>query len=424
MRKWIGLACLSCLVAGLSAQEIEVKTRDYSQEESVFAPYVSGIRVGTRGDTIVISWTDSPDLAGTCAVYRSSEPITAASFDAAVKAGTVAYGTERFEDKPGAPGDYYYAILIQNAADSSPYRVFVPFRNTTAVAMTPDIPEAPKIVQPTVPSTVNSISATVESDAVVIKLSVPRLGHRLILYRGAEPIKDSSGILSASIVTMFEDSKTELKDYPVPGIDYYYAILDEVNLKSSDVRLVSGQNTTSTPVKIKAGTYRIGLPDVSPLSRTLPLPYLVVNTAIGSGERIGTPISMSSEIAISSETEKAIDKILAGISLEAAPVPEPSILPPEAEDPVSGEEYTLITIVRETVQTKKWSDAILQLEKFLSLYRLPDTVVRSRFYLGQAYAMTGLYRNALFSMLIAQDDYYSQSKPWIEFCLQALREKD
>ncbi len=422
MRSWICIASILLLTLGLFGQEIEVQTRDYSAEEGIFAPYVSRIRIGQRGPVVVLTWEDSEDSSGKALVYRLSEPITKESFSRSVVVGSLDSSLGKFEDSPEKPGEYYYAVLLINPS-GNPYEIFVPFKNTTAVGIEPDIPlkSAQTASEETKISQVNSISARVDADAVVIRLSVPQVGHRLILYRGAEPILDSAGILGASIVTIFEDSIQELKDYPVPGIDYYYAIIDEVQLRGGSVKLSPGENTTAQPVKIAAGTYRIGLPDVSPLSRTLPLPYLVLSSSIGSGERMGSPIRIGESALIGTETEKAIDRILGGLAVQEEFLPLPTVLDQELKDPVSGEDYTLIMIVRETIQTQKWKEAIAQIEKFLSLHRSPETEVRSRFYLGQAYAMTGMYRNALFSFLIAQDDYYAQAKPWIEFCLKALR---
>lgn len=422
MRKWTLLLCLAGLLGQAAAQEIAVPMKDYAAEDAVFAPFVSRVRVGLRQDTVVLTWIDAEDVSGSCVVYRSTEPITKESFKYATKVGIVAYGTGRFEDKPGQKGEYYYAILVLDGS-GKPYEIFIPFKNSTAVAIEPEIQEKPvkAAVEPEKPSVASSISATVDGDAVRISLVAPSRGHRLILYRGTEQIRDSAGILSASIVTIFEDSAKEVKDYPVPGIDYYYAVVDEVNLKNSEVSLKPGENATTKAVRIASGAYRVGLPDISPLSRSLPLPYLVVNDSISTGQGIGRSISIGKPAPISSLTEKAIDGILSGIKDEEESVPEVVILDSELSAPSSGEEYTLSMIVRDTIQTKKWQDAVSQIEKFLSLHRSQETEARSRLYLGQAYALSGMYRDALFSLLMAQDSNYARVKPWIEYCLKALR---
>lgn len=412
---------LAVLLAQASAQEIPVPMKNYAAEDAVFAPFVSRIRVGVRKETVVLTWIDAEGVTGACAIYRSIEPITKESFKYAQKIATVPFGTGKYEDRVVEKGEYYYAILILGPAEKL-YEVFIPFKNATAVGIEPEMTERPKTAaNPDAPSQVESLNARVDGDSVVIDLSVPSLGHRLILYRGSEPIKDSAGILAASIVSIFEDSRSQITDFPVPGIDYYYAVIDEVNLKNSDVSLKPGVNSTIRPVRIASGTYRVGLPDISPMSRSLPLPYLVVDSSIGTGERIGSSISLSTPANISSETEKAIDGILSGLKREEASVPETVILDEELLEPGSGEEYTLSMIVRETVKSRKWPEAISQLEKFLSLQRSQETEIRSRFYLGQAYAMSGMYRNALFSLLIAQDSNYARVKPWIEYCLKSLR---
>jgi hypothetical protein len=422
MRKWTLVFCLAGILGQAVAQEIAVPMKDYSAEDAVFAPFVSRVRVGLRQDTVVLTWIDAEDVSGSCVVYRSTEPITKESFKYATKVGIVAYGAGRFEDTPSEKGEYYYAVLVLDVS-GKPYEIFIPFKNSTVVAIEPEIPEKPKqlAAEPEKSGQPSSIAASVDGDSVRISLSSPARGHRLILYRGTEQIRDSAGILSASIVTIFEDSTKELKDYPVPGIDYYYAVVDEVNLKNSEVSLKPGENATTKAVRIASGAYRVGLPDVSPLSRSLPLPYLVVNNSISTGESIGQSISIGTPAPISSLTEKAIDNILSGIKEDEASLPEVVILDTELSAPSSGEDYTLAMIVRDTIQTKKWQDAVSQIEKFLSLHRSQETEARSRLYLGQAYAQTGMYRDALFSLLMAQDSNYAKVKPWIEYCLKALR---
>jgi len=64
---------------------------------------------------------------------------------------------------------------------------------------------------------------------------------------------------------------------------------------------------------------------------------------------------------------------------------------------------------------------VTQLERFLSIRRADAIVRRARLYLGQAYAMEGKYRDALFSFLVAQETYYAETREWIAFCLEEIR---
>jgi hypothetical protein len=162
MRKWTLLICLACLFAQALTQEISVPMKDYAAEESVFAPFISRVRVGLRGDTVVLTWEDAEEVAGSCVVYRSDEPVTKESFKYAVKVGSVPSGTGKFEDKPAQKGEYYYAVLVLDPAGKL-YEVFIPFKNSTAVAIEPQLKETPKAAAalPEKANRVDSISAKV-----------------------------------------------------------------------------------------------------------------------------------------------------------------------------------------------------------------------------------------------------------------------
>ncbi len=416
------LACLSVYAQG--AQD---------DAASVFAPYPTRVRVGTNEDSIVLSWIDSPDVQGDCVIYRAAEPINEDSFASAVKAGTVPYGSQRFVDREAGPGEWYYAVLSMDESGIA-YEVFLPFKNVTAVGLSS--PSSERVASASADSAdstsanadeapqafadVSGIGAKTDSDAIVVRYQVSPIGHRLVVYRSPEPLLNSLSILSASIVSIVDDTMVEVRDYPVPGIDYYYAVIDEARLRAGGILIEQGRNATSVGVRVPAGAYRIGLPEVSPLSRSLPLPYRVIESSIGSGERLGTAISIPEPSSISPAAEKAIARILDLVPREQIRRPDILILEKDAQTPASGEDYTLAVIVKDSVQKANWSGAISQIEKFLSIRRSQAVESRARFYLGQAYASNGDYREALFSFLMAQDGLYRETRDWISYCLEAL----
>lgn len=263
--------------------------------------------------------------------------------------------------------------------------------------------------------------STVDQDMTKISWTATPLGHKLIVYRGSEPIRNSSGILQASIVAIVDDTIGEVSDYPIPGIDYWYAVIDEVEIKSGKIILESGKNSTVLPVRIEAGSYRIGLPSVSPQSRSMPLPYLTGTATGATGGRQVPSIQLPREASLSSETEKAIDRLLEDIPAFSLPRPSLVILPEDRTQADTGEAYTLSIIIHESLEQGKWETAVEQLEKFLSIHRSADTELRARFYLGQAYARSGKYREALFSLLLVQDGRPEEVAPWRDWSLRQLR---
>jgi len=238
--------------------------------QGVPAPYVTRLRIGVNGDLVVLTWEDSPDATGSLRVFRSASPINAENVASASAVGTVPYGQMRFEDRPGTRNEWYYAVASLDEA-GVPYPYFLPFKNATAVGVIPessgaDLAAAENFVD------VTAISASAASDAVSVRFSAPSAGHRLVVYRSPDPIESSLAVLSASIVSIVEDSATEVMDYPVPGIGYYYAIVDEKRLREGSVDIKPGSNATTPPGKIEPGANRSGPPRRRPSPGAAPSP--------------------------------------------------------------------------------------------------------------------------------------------------------
>jgi tetratricopeptide (TPR) repeat protein len=414
MRRTTIVALSLCLAATLAAQE--------TADQGVFTPYVSRIRVGVNQESVVLTWEDSVDATGSCVVYRSKEPISSSSFSGAEKLATVPYGVQRYVDSPpSSDAEWYYAVLALDAT-SVAYEIFIPFKNSTAIGVATEPKATSATASPDERFTlVGSLSAKIDNDAVILSYKAESLGHRLVIYRGSAPIAAAANVLNASIVSIVDDTVTEVRDYPVPGIDYYYAVIDENTLRRGGVDVRPGENSTKSSVRIEAGVYRIGLPAVSPLSRAVPLPGRIYDSAIGTGERLGSALNVPEPRQIASQAEKAIDRILKSIPSYPKAVPAVTILDHEGQNPGTGEDYTLAGIVRETIQKKDWPEAISQLEKFLSIHRSQETEMRARFYLGEAYAANKDFQDALFSLLVAQDSYYRLTREWIDYCLAELK---
>jgi TolA-binding protein len=81
----------------------------------------------------------------------------------------------------------------------------------------------------------------------------------------------------------------------------------------------------------------------------------------------------------------------------------------------------LSLIVSSRLVNRDWAGAADQLRKYLSLNRTQKAISRARFYLGQALANMGLYKDAFFEFLSARPSYTIETKPWIEYLLTALR---
>lgn len=98
-----------------------------------------------------------------------------------------------------------------------------------------------------------------------------------------------------------------------------------------------------------------------------------------------------------------------------------TILPEERKSPSGGEDYALALIAREKLLPGDAAGAAEQLRKYLSLNRGPRAAARARYYLGEALAVEGAYREAFFEFLRARELFAAETAPWIDYLIAVLR---
>jgi len=414
-------------------QAAAVSVPDRSGSEAVFAPFPSRLIAEATDGGIGLSWKDSPDTAGAYAVYRSKVAIAAADLDSATRLATVPRGVQQYLDKPGDSGRYFYLVLAL-APDGTPYKVVIPARNETLVPVAAQPPAAQAAVpaqaatpavQPAAapkPPEVDALSATVKGDAVILSYKPASAGMNLVAYRGTAPLTEPTDLLDATLIASFADKNGTFTDYPVPGIDYWYAVLGENDLKAGSIVLSSGHDVTSQSVRVAGSASEAGFAAAIPKPRMTPLPSLVLTRAPEEGAAALPPmLSPPPRAALDPETEKAIAFLLASQPQSEPKMPTLAILPEERTSPSGGEEYTLSLIVSGKVAAGDWKASIDELRSYLSLNRGPAVTARAHFYLGEALTRAGAYRDAFFELLTARQSYLVETKPWIDFVLYRLR---
>lgn len=347
----------------------------------------------------------------------AAPPAAQAAAPAAPAAAPAAQTATPASPRPSAPT----AAPQPAAAPQVPPAVAAPAKpaaKPTAAASAPVVQPAAQ-ASPAPSGGIQSITAQAKADSIVVSYA-GGAGLRLVLYRGSAPILQSTDLLDASVVATFVDKEGSFVDYPVPGINYWYAILLEDELRAGRIELAKGRNATIASARVALTKSNEALAESSPNARTVPLPSFLLDAATGVPVP-AAPSELPARKSLSTESEKALVGILALAPPVKRPLPSLKVLSEELAPPSGGEDYALSLIVTQKLIRGDWASSVDQLRKYLSLNRSEKATVRARFYLGQALAFSGEYRDAFFEFLSARSQYPRESSPWIEYVLAALR---
>ncbi len=389
-----------------------------AQTGGIFSPFPSSLRVEAKGNSIQLTWRDSPDVFESYEIYRYSEEITEENFPLASLVGQVPPGTSTFTDYPGDEKTYFYAVLLRNP-DGGLYDLLIPFRNKTVVGAA-----ATQIkTEEEVAAEITEIHSTVAGDSIKVSYNADRADRALLVYRHTDPIASVEDLLSASRIAVVQSDTTSYTDYPIPGIQYYYGVFDSKLLQTGTFKFVPGENITTSPAKIAATAERPGLaaPEIS--LRSPPLPNLIIQKGIESGKPLTASLSLISPSTreISAATKEAINSLLTSLPEAEISKPVPEVLPQHINGGLEGAAYTLGLILKEQFLKGEYVAAAESLQNFLSIRRTDEIETAARYYYGQALYMNSEYNKAFYEFLIAEEQYYPESQIWIERIYQHLR---
>jgi hypothetical protein len=370
------------------------------------APIVSNLNAEVSGNSVTLTWTQAPDLAGDSAVLRSDKPITAANFGEAEKIATVPATQTTYTDSIEGGKTYYYAILSLDERGAY-YDFFVPASNSLLVAVSADKGETVDQV-----ARYSTFGAVTRDDSVIVSWEGGIRGKNVLIYRSTSPFIGLSSLVQAVLVAGFVDEGAPFIDYPVPGVPYHYAIIDEASVRSGTVSFADGLNTNASPVEVPARYLTFKKPLLASL-RPMPLPWLNPDRSVQAEPRRFTPV-----------TERNVDALAARAATGTTTAKAPFVFRSEREAVSGGEEFALKKIVEAGYGSKDWKGTIESLERFLAIRRGLDTTARTRFYIGEAAFFAGNADRALKEFLLARDRYYTQSNEWIQYVLESLLVKD
>ncbi len=420
------LLCVCAVLASAApaaAQQAAPAPQPAASRNSGDSPtlFVTRLRAEPVGYQVKLTWVDSPDLKGTCVVYRSGEEITSQTLARATVIGSVDTGVGFYIDTPPDRSGWYYAVLIRETSGVL-HSLLVQFRNKTS---------APVAAQTSAPeeqlaAVITGIRAapTEPGDVIEVSFAASNPSRDLLLFWGPNAFSRSEDLLKATRTTPMDPGTTRYALAVLPGVDYWFAVLDAGLFKLGQAPLVKGANATAYPVQLPV-TASHGLPGIATASsRGIPLPSLTIDRGVQTGQQIPqTNIpDLPAPRAISDATKKSIAALQQLLTPSAPKALHPEVLPSDATPTPGGELARLLEIVQGPFLGGDLPTARDKLTDFLSLPRKPELNARARFYLGQIDYFQGNARDALLEFLTAQDFYYEECATWIHACYASLEE--
>jgi hypothetical protein len=390
-------------------------------EEAAFVPFISDLEAEAKNNLIRLTWKDSPEAKGPVYIYRSGTPFDTArpGFGKPMPV-EVPYGVEYYIDEAESTGTIYYFAAASDETGRR-YDILLPAGNSVSVDI-PDLPfvETPFLSEKPKPAGLHggiyALETEVLGEGVVISFLANYPGRNMVLYRSVQPIARTIDLLSAVIVQ--SGLFSPVTDYPVPGIQYYYAVIFEDELARGSVGIYPGYNATLRPVEVKSGSGRAGLPGVKAEIRPMPLPLMSLNYAVpeleGLAETPAEPVPLSPAARQALESFGRADP-------RTRPQKRPRAFSQDLDaEPAVGEEQALKTIVGGYFAKGDWENSRIELGRYLSLHHTAGIAARARFYLAQTLYFSLSYREALQEFLLVRDFFPEEANEWISASLAAL----
>ena len=380
-----------------------------------FIPYVSQIRVESRSNLIRLTWLDSPDARGPVYIYRSVRPF-AGSIPANIRPVVVRYGEQYYIDDSDDMENVYYFVAASDLTGQR-YDIILPRINSISLIPGQTSQESVGSADFEIPSVepvqgISNLRATQDGERVIITFNTNGPRKNAILYRSMTQIRTPQDLLNAVIVQSRIDSPFVDFPVPVPGLEWFYAVIYEDEVASGNMGIKPGVNATSTAVTVTSEQ----TPE-RPL-RPIPLPVLTLRNTMPDSHFM-TEIPEQAAAPLSSVSEN----ILRGTKMPSKTpltLKKPRVFAVDLVAPTGGEESALFQIITEYFVTFQWETARISLQHYLSLPRSKDIEARARFYLGQTLYYTGNHREALMEFLKIRSIHAAEANNWIEAVLTAM----
>ncbi len=382
----------------------------FSQDNYVFAPFVSRLKAVENDSSIKLSWKDSRDIDGSYLIYRNTEKITRNNFSDSFLVAEVPSGVGRYTDTAMENTDFFYTVLVKSR-EGKIYDIFIPFRNVTSRPVT--VKNINRISDNR--AIVTYLRVTEKKDSLYITFNSSNPERNVAILRNISPIFSVEDSKESTLLSIIPSSKESYSDFPIPGVPYYYCVVDAELLKSFNFEIVPFENSTISPSEIRLSEETIISYQNAVQSRPVPLPALILDKNIVTGKSLSANYEyVFPEKELSGKIKTAVKTIISKIDTTDEMVPE--IL--NSEDFYNNRENIQLSMLIDKYFMKNdWESLEIKLYDFIRTNNKKSLKNKARFYLGQSYYFRNEYNKAYLEFLTSSESFYPESHKWMEHIL-------
>ncbi|WP_028973660.1 tetratricopeptide repeat protein [Spirochaeta cellobiosiphila] len=383
----------------------------YSQDNKVSAPFISRLQIHLDRGSAIITWKDSRDLIeGKYRVLRAGQPINNNNYPSAQVMGDVELGKEKFiDDTIQVAGTYYYAVLGVTT-DEEIINTFIPYRNTTVLPF--EVTEA-DLMRAALSNI--TMSASTQNDRIILKVKNVPDGVNILYFRSSTIIATKEDLQKAYQIQPNKLGSQQYADVPIPGIQYYYAVIDDNSFQTDQYELELGRNSTRTPVKLGIKEQKISTNNQE--MRSLPLPQINLYESIDSDTKLNdSRWSLPEWKDLSEESKANVRRYMAlydGLEEDRL---ELKHLKKYGHN-VYEDNVNLMTIINGPISNGDFTQSKDLLKAYLTLNLNDMEKASGHYYLGISYLFLGDSKNALLNFLITKDYFKEESTYYIEYIM-------
>ncbi|MCK5198142.1 MAG: hypothetical protein KAR21_07315, partial [Spirochaetales bacterium] len=337
------------------------------------------------------------------------------NFESAQLIGEANTKNEYFIDYPSTTEKYYYAVLALDSAGKT-YNLFIPYKNVTSIpvgVVSLTSPEKLAVI-------ISDIKTITNGNAIEISFNSSESNRDLIIYRSTSPILKYQNLIKASLIATIPSSNGKYTDHPIPGIPYYYAVMDSELTKSGRYVFNTGENITEYSALVRSGVSSMVLESRETL-RNQPLPYLKLTSSIDTGKILSqNSPELPAKYNLSFESTTAVNNILMNFYTEGKKDLKPVILAEDIDISENSEEYQLKRILESDFKEQNWIIAYKLISNLLSVHHSEHIDQRAHFYRAQILYFQNRYRESFMEFVLVGKDMEKETEPWLNELLTIL----